>query len=1227
MTARLPTAALALLLFAGQGSGAERPEVRLQGEPGAYGGFALTTSQGTVAEVTFPAVRSGRAAEERGAILRFSDLRSLCGAKLADESAVELRWDPDAERYVLRWRLAVAGFDPLKWEAAMGRSPFHFVRLHVPGAELFHIGGWHIPTPGADPYPLHNRAISYGRQVASRWSRDWTFAAPLQAVPLPTAGLWAPGAQRYAAFDFSAAFVKDGSAPGIASAGLWADGRASVALVWPPGLPGRNLRYPSSPEFDLAGQCHLVLHDRLPTTDDPNRVLHQFLWDHLRERLPGVASTVDVSWMPKALRDDPFAERTWAPLCAPLEEAQWYRAGSLVFQRGLDIAWAVRGAYLSNDKPTIDAVRGQARLLLRHVCRHRIAGDECCSWADPLAGERLPMFGPGSGTEHSDASWLAGSSLLEVALHDRELRADALPVADGVLRLSKHRAYTRGSREDAPACQSARALAAGVRFCLRYAHAFESDGQRGELAVLARRLARTLAYRYLTVWPCDNDGTDSLDASFLLQTTGGADWLGTAGGRDTLGFIAPLIEAYVATGDPVLGQYARGMLARVERLLTHDGRIMSVAVARGAGIDRRSWRAEGLGGDLAQLVWPVGDAALRVVAGRGGVMAVRKGSKEIGVAAYQHGDNGLGFKLEAGAGSPASFDVVVTHPYWSLKGMRVRRLRDGREQNLTEGADYHTYASRPDSMYLRGVRAGDEIVIGQLPRTAAVLPCAALKLAEKAPRVRFANVLDAPRPAVAPLAQLEPLFERFSGQIAALPDPSRANPLNTRVGAMLRRVGLADHVHALSPQELVDPAAFSAKAFPIVMYLGAERYYQTVKKPGDGDRALVQFLRDGGTLLVLPSGTWAFFQNQSGKTIVNCHTFGFCTSGHGPGTLGPHAVNAVIRGFERPPKEYKLTFHLCEGQQIIRSVPRAFPYPGPHSVDLRWRPVVDKLPTPRRYTPVITLRDEKGRSWNEAAALIEYSQPPFKGARVLAVWFSIFAMPQIGEAALHDLLHWALTTTQPAGPAGSARKSPSLPFADDFSRYENGAPPPRQWRVQAGKWRVDNGALLGEDCPSEGYEANGVFVGSSAWRDYELSLRFKVESKGADWKDGPWIGVRCDLAHDGYHLNFTDRSVQLHKISHSVSTHEGRPLAQQKWAYDDKWHALSVRVQANHIRVQADGRQLFDYRDDMALGLPSLRKGGIALSARKWPKFPGKMLVRYDDVKVTPIRDAGPRKD
>jgi hypothetical protein len=129
-------------------------------------------------------------------------------------------------------------------------------------------------------------------------------------------------------------------------------------------------------------------------------------------------------------------------------------------------------------------------------------------------------------------------------------------------------------------------------------------------------------------------------------------------------------------------------------------------------------------------------------------------------------------------------------------------------------------------------------------------------------------------------------------------------------------------------------------------------------------------------------------------------------------------------------------------------------------------------------------------------------------------------------------------------------------------------------------------------------------------------VRFKVESRASDWRDGPWFGIRCRPDGDGYYLHFTDRDCQWHKVLYGLSTSEANPVARAGWKPDAAWHSLQVTAQGNRLKVEVDGRVLFAGRDDAHMHLPSLRNGGITLAARKGSRSQGNTVVRFDDVRV-----------
>lgn len=634
------------------------------------------------------------------------------------------------------------------------------------------------------------------------------------------------------------------------------------------------------------------------------------------------------------------------------------------------------------------------------------------------------------------------------------------------------------------------------------------------------------------------------------------------------------------------------------------------------------------------------------------------------------------------------------------------------------------------------------------------------------------------------LAEVGTLVERFSGHIAFLPGPrdvadARAFPL----GRWLERDGLLPHVTQLSAAQLVDPETFTPKRFPVAIYACGESYRQTVREAGDGDAALRRYLRQGGTLLVLPSGPFPFYYNEHRKAVGTSPKFGLPVAGRGV-TPWPERLAGVRASSEGPPEGRTLTFRLRDDQQIVRGLPRSFPYPARGEADTRWRGIVDAPPPGARYLPIVSLHDDQGARYGEGVALIEHDSGDFKGARLAYVWCSLLTLERSRGPILAGLLHYALSrlvpppakvvasltakapevdgrlgdpcwgTTAPTRrffpplstgdvsfptttarlcwtrthlciafecpgqapaadegiligwraaegepresveiggdgrtrglPAGGVARvargsdgwtaeasiplaavgvsdprvghslamqfcrrtgpgdAPALfwspaddfatdpmgevvlgpnPLGDDFDLYAEGADGSPHWRVSSGDWRIEDGTFVGQNTGSDGYLAEGAAFGDASWRNHDLTLRFKVESYADNWRDGPRVGFRCDDAGNGYHINFTDRHIQVHKSVLGISTSDRNPAATMPWTRDREWHTLIVRAVANTFSVALDGRTQLAFRDDMLLGVPSHRTGGISLSARKWTKAKGDMIVRFDDVRVTPLSE------
>ncbi len=193
------------------------------------------------------------------------------------------------------------------------------------------------------------------------------------------------------------------------------------------------------------------------------------------------------------------------------------------------------------------------------------------------------------------------------------------------------------------------------------------------------------------------------------------------------------------------------------------------------------------------------------------------------------------------------------------------------------------------------------------------------------------------------------------------------------------------------------------------------------------------------------------------------------------------------------------------------------------------------------------------------------------------------------------------------------------PWSDDFDSYSHSADGSNHWTFLDGNWRIEEGTLVGQDSGGDSSQLRGAFRGDDGWRDYSFSVRFRVESRASERRDGPWFGLRCSPAGDGYVLQFGADAWSLHKIVFGVASRPDQPLAQGAWSCDDQWHTLRLDAQGNRMAGELDGSPLFDVTDDAHLNLPSRRRGGIVLAPVKSRRAQGTTIVRYDDVVVTPV--------
>jgi len=186
---------------------------------------------------------------------------------------------------------------------------------------------------------------------------------------------------------------------------------------------------------------------------------------------------------------------------------------------------------------------------------------------------------------------------------------------------------------------------------------------------------------------------------------------------------------------------------------------------------------------------------------------------------------------------------------------------------------------------------------------------------------------------------------------------------------------------------------------------------------------------------------------------------------------------------------------------------------------------------------------------------------------------------------------------------------------DDFSGYREGATGAPLWQAYSGQWQVTVEGLEGTDCGGS-FIAMGAVSGRKQWRDYTLSLRLKVVSRGSDWRDGAWIGVRFRNTANAYTVGFYNRETALHKASKGKATGDENALGRSPTTIkDDQWHDVAVTVEKQRIQVRLDGKTIIDAEDKNS----PVTVGCIALAARKYQGSNGTTKVVFDDIRVEAI--------
>jgi hypothetical protein len=208
-------------------------------------------------------------------------------------------------------------------------------------------------------------------------------------------------------------------------------------------------------------------------------------------------------------------------------------------------------------------------------------------------------------------------------------------------------------------------------------------------------------------------------------------------------------------------------------------------------------------------------------------------------------------------------------------------------------------------------------------------------------------------------AELKNKFK--SKTIAVLPEPESA------AFWFLLKTGVDAKV--LTWQEVAK--GLNPKTYAMVLYAGHEKYCTTAQKADDVDEAMIQYVKRGGTLLVLSSGPLPFYYDQAGKVVNRAAEFGLNIKG----------------GWERPPQG-DLVFMDPQKQQENTKWNQEMPFGD--MGEQRWRPyVVDEGV---KTMTLLTLKDKSnGKSYGDGLVIIY----PASGGKIAYGWSGLLQSPYV----------------------------------------------------------------------------------------------------------------------------------------------------------------------------------------------------------------------------------------
>ena len=711
------------------------------GEPGRWTGFSAASDGQAVATVS---LTSGgrwhaRNASVSGGVkgrtltLRGINTSGTGGApKLGPESWVKVSLAPEQRFAKVEFRLDLKELDQEAWEAAQPTAcPLHFLCCSIAEPELYYFHGLLAPTPGMDPYPFS------WRDMRGEWADGWSTAPAIGALTVPATGLWKPTEGTLAAYCFQHARSTDHSSRDIASVYHWPTEEQPnewFGLVWPYQRGWNRLTYPEAPAV-IESHFDLLLDDDTGPTGDLNRFIFDHIWREYAALLPQAPRMNDLGWMVERNEVDPA--EPGSHVFATVRKSDGSFCSSFYRDETVVLGGSFRGtqlAYMRGDEAALERLRADVEGVLEHATWETVEGDECCHWRHPFEGGFDGWIGgDAADTTHNVQQFGFGGTLVAMYLNEPSDRL--WRHITGLYNWAKHAVYTRGDICDIPCSMFTRQTdLLAMNFLLPLHHGLREDADPGKraLAEEAFALAETVVWRNANVTTSDPDPDDALDPTFLMPGNHARFWLGQVSWAELCDVFRSMVVMYVETGDERLKAYVRGALEKwwtgFEADGYHTAENMDV-FGETAGKGARTG-VHGPQDSFWEWAYPVGEATLRVTAGREAAIAFCKGTRALDITDYRFREPGH-FAFRITGPSPEPIGLVFSSPFRDLSGLSVRVNGQPVEDARVAGRfGEHILLTAPAGAT---VEVGD---VGDTPVTVAARPAR-----RKTPHVRTGSML------------------------------------------------------------------------------------------------------------------------------------------------------------------------------------------------------------------------------------------------------------------------------------------------------------------------------------------------------------------------------------------------------------------------------------------------------------------------------------------------------